>query len=80
MKYPTLWGAMLVLALLLSACGSAATPTIAIDTPVVTIEPTMEPTEAPTEPPVQTATPEALRSPRGMATRPGDRRGRRPST
>ena len=55
MKYPTLLGAMLVLALLLTACGSAATPTIAIDTPVVTIEPTMEPTEAPTEAPATEA-------------------------
>ena len=51
MKYPTLLGAMLVLALLLTACGGATTPTVAIDTPVVTIEPTMEPTEAPTEAP-----------------------------
>jgi len=50
MKYSnlaTVMGAMVVLALVLTACGSAATPTVAIDTPVVTIEPTLEPTEAP---------------------------------
>jgi predicted lipoprotein with Yx(FWY)xxD motif len=54
MKYPTLLGAMLVLALLLAACGPAAT-TPAIESPVATIEPTMEATEAPaTEAPATT--------------------------
>jgi predicted lipoprotein with Yx(FWY)xxD motif len=62
MKYPTLLGAMLILALLLTACGSAATPTTAFETPVVTIEPTMEPTEAPTEAPA-TESPAATEAP-----------------
>ncbi|HUE98678.1 MAG TPA: hypothetical protein VMN99_05450 [Anaerolineales bacterium] len=44
MKYPTLLGAMLVLALLLTACGPAATAT---EPSVITTEPTMEPTEMP---------------------------------
>src|SRR5690349_18620537 len=50
MKYSnlaTVMGALVVLALVLTACGSAATPTVAIDTQVATIEPTLEPTEAP---------------------------------
>ena len=49
MKYPTLLGAMLVLALILTACGGATTPTTEIEPPVATIEPTMEVTDAPTE-------------------------------
>jgi predicted lipoprotein with Yx(FWY)xxD motif len=49
MKYPTLLGAMLVLALLLTACGGAATPDTTIESPVATIEPTLEATEAPTD-------------------------------
>ena len=67
MKYPTLLGAMLVLALLLTACGGATTPTVAIDTPVVTIEPTMEPTEAPTEAPA-TESPAATEPPAATDT------------
>ena len=49
MKYPTLLGAILTIALLLAACGPAATPTVT--EPPVTIEPTLEPTDAPTEAP-----------------------------
>jgi predicted lipoprotein with Yx(FWY)xxD motif len=50
MKYPTLLGAMFVLALLLTACGGAVgTPDTTIESPVATIEPTMEATEAPTD-------------------------------
>jgi predicted lipoprotein with Yx(FWY)xxD motif len=52
MKYPTLLGAILMLALLMSACAPAATPTAA--EPPATIEPTMEPTEPPTEIPSAT--------------------------
>jgi predicted lipoprotein with Yx(FWY)xxD motif len=64
MKYPTLLGAMLVLALLLTACGGAATPAIAIESPVATIEPTMEATEAPaTESPAATEPPAATEAP-----------------
>ena len=48
MKYPTLMGAMLVMALLIAACAPAATP--AVTEPPATIEPTMEITEVPTEP------------------------------
>jgi predicted lipoprotein with Yx(FWY)xxD motif len=51
MKYPTLLGAMLVFALLITACGGAETPTTAIESPVATIEPTIELTEEPTEAP-----------------------------
>ena len=53
MKYPTLLGAILMIALLLAACGPAATPTLT--EPPVTIEPTMEPTDAPTEAPATDA-------------------------
>ena len=60
MKYPTLLGAMLVLALLLTACGGAETPTTAIESPVATTEPTMEATEMPaTESPAATESPVA---------------------
>lgn len=52
MKYPTLLGAILMLALLLAACGPAAAPTVT--EPAVTIEPTMEVTEPPTEVPSAT--------------------------
>lgn len=45
MKYKTLLGAMLLVALLLTACGPATTPTT---------EPTMEPTEFVTETPLAT--------------------------
>ena len=57
MKYPTLLGAILMLALLMSACAPAATPTAA--EPPVTIEPTEPPTEIPsaTEPSVATEVP-----------------------
>ena len=40
MKYPTLLGAVLVIALLLAACAPAATPVTT--EPPATIEPTME--------------------------------------
>ena len=53
MKYPTLLGAMLMIALLLAACGPAATPIVT--EPPVTIEPTLEPTDAPTEAPATEA-------------------------
>ena len=60
MKYPTLLGAILVVALLLAACAPAATPTtIPADT--------IEPTPLATEPPV-TDTAEATESP--VATEP----------
>jgi predicted lipoprotein with Yx(FWY)xxD motif len=60
MKYPTLLGAMLVLALLLTACGGAGTPTTAIESPVATTEPTLEATEMPaTESPAATEAPAA---------------------
>lgn len=52
MKYPTLLGAILMLALLLAACGPASTPTVT--EPEVTIEPTVEVTEPPTEVPSAT--------------------------
>jgi predicted lipoprotein with Yx(FWY)xxD motif len=55
MKYPTLLGAMLVIALVLAACAPAATP--AATEPPATIEPTAEATEAPvTEPATEPAT------------------------
>jgi predicted lipoprotein with Yx(FWY)xxD motif len=65
MKYPTLLGAMLVFALLLAACGPAATaaPTI-VPTTVVTEPPTEVPTEAATETPTEAAT----EAPTEMAT------------
>ena len=56
MKYPTLLGAMLVFALLLTACGGVAAPTTVVESPVATIEPTIEVTEAPTEAPTDAAT------------------------
>jgi len=64
MKYPTLLGAMLVLALLLTACGGAEgaeTPGTTIESPVATIEPTMEATEAPTD--MATESPAVTESP-----------------
>ncbi len=45
MKYPTLLGAVFVIALLVAACAPAATP--AATEPAVTTEPTMVATEAP---------------------------------
>lgn len=64
MKYPTLLGAVLAIALLLAACAPAATP--AATEPPATVEPTTEATEAPateapatdaaTEPPAATDT------------------------
>jgi predicted lipoprotein with Yx(FWY)xxD motif len=45
MKYPTLLGAVLALALILAACAPAATP--AATEPPATIEPTVEATEPP---------------------------------
>jgi predicted lipoprotein with Yx(FWY)xxD motif len=59
MKYPTLLGAILMLALLMSACAPAATPT----EPPATIEPTMEPTEPPTEIPSATEPPVSTEAP-----------------
>jgi len=54
MKYPTLLGAVLVIALLLAACAPAATP-VATEPPA-----TLEPTEAPaTEPATEPAATEA---------------------
>jgi predicted lipoprotein with Yx(FWY)xxD motif len=68
MRYPTLLGAMLVLALLLVACAPAATP--AVTEPPATIEPTAEATEAPaTEPATEAATePAATDAPTEAAT------------
>lgn len=54
MKYPTLLGAMLMIALLLAACGSAPTPTMT--EPPITLEPTLEPTDIVTEAPTDMAT------------------------
>ena len=53
MKYPTLLGAILMIALLLAACGPATTPIVT--EPPVTIEPTLEPTDVPTEAPATEA-------------------------
>jgi len=47
MKSPTLLGAVLLIALLVAACGPATTPTTEPTEPTVIIEPTMEPTEPP---------------------------------
>ncbi len=68
MRYPTLLGAMLVLALLLVACAPAATP--AVTEPPATLEPTTEATEAPaTEPATEAATePAATDAPTEAAT------------
>ena len=52
MKYPTLLGAILMLALLLAACGPATTPIVT--EPAATVEPTTEVTEPPTEVPSAT--------------------------
>lgn len=55
MKYPILLGAMLLLALLVAACGPATT-----DVPTMTTEPTLLPTDPPmTESPVATESPAA---------------------
>ena len=59
MKYPTLLGAFLMIALLLAACAPAATPT---ESPA-TIEPTIEATEPPTELPSATEPPVATEAP-----------------
>jgi len=59
MKYPTLLGAFLTIALLLAACAPAATPT---ESPA-TIEPTIEATEPPTELPSATEPPVATEAP-----------------
>jgi predicted lipoprotein with Yx(FWY)xxD motif len=62
MKYPTLLGAMLVLALLLTACGGTpVTQDTTTESPVATTEPTMEATEAPTD--MATEAPAATESP-----------------
>jgi predicted lipoprotein with Yx(FWY)xxD motif len=68
MRYPTLLGAMLVLALVLVACAPAATP--AVTEPPATLEPTTEATEAPaTEPATEAATePAATDAPTEAAT------------
>lgn len=64
MKHPVLPGAMLVLALLLAACGPAATAA-----PTATTAPTLAPTEVQvTESPVATESPAATESP--VATEP----------
>lgn len=57
MKYPTLLGAVLVIALLLAACAPAATP--AVTEPPATLEPTEAPTELVTEPATEPAATEA---------------------
>ena len=53
MRYPTLLGAILVIALVLTACAPAATP--AATEPPATTEPTIEATEPPTEAPATEA-------------------------
>ena len=58
MKYPTLLGAMLALALLLAACGPAAT-----DVPTMTTEPTLLPTDPPVTEPPATESPAATEPP-----------------
>jgi len=58
MKYQTLWGALLLLVLLVTACAPAAT-----EVPTMTVEPTTTPTE-----PVMTESPVATESP--AATEP----------
>jgi len=67
MKYPTLLGALLMIALLLAACAPAATPT---ESPA-TIEPTIEATEPPTELPSATEPPVATEAPSTDATATG---------
>jgi predicted lipoprotein with Yx(FWY)xxD motif len=47
MRYSNLLGAMLLLALLLTACGSSGTPTSVIETPFMPEEPTLDLTEPP---------------------------------
>jgi predicted lipoprotein with Yx(FWY)xxD motif len=64
MKRPTLLGAILVFALVLAACGPAAT-----DIPI--IEPTTVVTEPPTEPATETATEAATESPAATETATG---------
>ena len=59
MKYPTLLGAFLMIALLLAACAPATTAT----EPPATIEPTIEATEPPTELPSATEPPVATDAP-----------------
>ena len=61
MKYPTLLGAFLMIALLLAACAPATTPTAT--EPPATIEPTIEVTEPPTELPSATEPPVATDAP-----------------
>ena len=58
MKYPTVLGAMLALALLLAACGPAAT-----DVPTMTTEPTLLPTDPPVTEPPATESPAATEPP-----------------
>lgn len=65
MKYPTLLGAMLVLALLLAACGPAATAAPAVE-PTTAI--TEAPTEAPTEAATEAATEASTEAPTEAAT------------
>ena len=67
MKSQTLLGAMLVFALLITACGGAETPATVIESPVATIEPTIEMTEEPTEAPA-TESPAVTDAPTDAAT------------
>ena len=70
MKYKTLLGAMLLLALLLTACGPAATPSpTAMPTTVVTEPPVATDTAVATETSAPTEAPVAPESP--VATEPG---------
>ena len=69
MKFPTLLGALLMIALLLAACAPAAPPTAT--EPPATIEPTIEATEPPTELPSATEPPVATEAPATDATATG---------
>src|SRR5512141_447770 len=70
MKYKTLLGAMLLLALFLTACGPAATPSpTALPTMVVTEPPMATDTAVATETAAATESPVATESP--AATEPG---------
>ena len=66
MKYLTLLGAILAIALVLSACAPAATP--AATQPPNTLEPTIEITEAPTEAATEAPTEAATEAPTEAAT------------
>lgn len=73
MKYPTLLGAMLVLALLLAACGPATTAAPDVAPTTMVTEPATEmateaPTEAATEAPTEAATEAATEAPTDAPT------------